>query len=350
MKTILLVGGGTLGSVNPLLSVAAELKQSQSDIELQFWGSRHGLERQVVREAGIAYTPILAGKWRRYFSFRTLVDLPVIAVATVLAWYRLRRLHPAIVVSAGSYVAVPVAWAARMLRIPVLLYQQDATLGLANKLIARVATIRAATTEQAARLLQPPVSVVGFALRSDLHTGSRERAAATYHLDQGRPTILIIGGSSGALGMNQKLGEALPFLHPDLQIVHITGSGKEIQSLRKDYVQIPFTNAALPDLYALATMVVSRAGSNVLAELVALRKPMVIIPLPNTHQVQNAVIFEERGVPVRDQDAMSGKELANDLNALCVNVSQLQKMSQSVAMLWDTDGAKTLAKLIFQYV
>ncbi len=350
MSTILLVGGGTLGSVNPLLAVASALKRAKPGTVVHFWGSRRGLERQVVGDAGIPFSAIPAGKLRRYFSLRTLVDVPVIAWATLLAWTRLRRLHPALVVSAGSYVAVPVAWAARALRIPVLLYQQDATLGLANRLIAGVSRIRTATTEQAAHLLKPPVTVVGFALRADLYTGDRDRAAAAYGLDVRRPALLVIGGSSGALGMNQKFGEALPFLHPDLQVVHITGTGKEIQFQRKGYVQIPFTNAALPDLYALATVVVSRAGSNVLAELVALRKPLVIIPLPHSHQVQNAVVFEERGIPVRDQNAVSGQSLASDLNALCFDPQQLQKLSQAVSSLWDTDGAHTLVALMSPYL
>ncbi|MEK7518433.1 MAG: glycosyltransferase, partial [Patescibacteria group bacterium] len=273
MRTILLVGGGTLGSVNPLLATAAALKKVSPDIRCIFWGERNDRDKKVVEEAGIPFSVIPAGKFRRYFSIRNIIDAPVIAWATIVAWRKLRTLKPAMVVTAGSYVVVPVMWAARWLQIPVLLYQQDVTLGLANKLIAKHASIRCAVAEAQALLLPQPVAVVGYALRPDLRTGDAARAATTYGLRQGKPTILVIGGSSGALELNRRLISALPFLQPDIQVIHITGEGKAVPTVRKNYVPISFTNRELPDLYALASFVVSRAGSNVLAELIALGKP-----------------------------------------------------------------------------
>lgn len=350
MKTILLTGGGTLGSVNPLIATAAVLQQLRVDLRTVFWGERNDRDRSIVETAGIPFTAIPAGKFRRYFSLRNLSDVPVVMLATAVAWWRLRALRPAMVVTAGSYVAVPVAWAARWLRIPVLLYQQDVTLGLANALIAKHAAYRCATGEAQARLLPNPVSVVGYALRPDLHAGNASRAAAKYGLDLHRPTILVIGGSSGALELNRRFIAALPHLKPEVQVVHITGEGKEIATHRVGYVPVNFTSRELPDLYALATFVVSRAGSNVLAELVALGKPALIVPLPHTHQVQNAAALEERGALVRAERDLSPVPFAELLNVAVANVERLDTLRRAVAHAWDTAGATHLATLITKHV
>lgn len=350
MKTILLVGGGTLGSVNPLVATTAALQQSHAGLRTVFWGERNTRDRRIVEAAGIPFTVIPAGKFRRYVSVRNLIDVPVVMLATVLAWWKLRALQPAIVVTAGSYVAVPVAWAARWLRIPVLLYQQDVTLGLANVLIAKHAAYRCATGETQARLLPEPVGVVGYALRPDLHQGSAARAAAKYGLDPHCPMILVIGGSSGAFELNRRFIAALPHLQPDVQVVHITGAGKGIAVHRPGYVPLSFTSRELPDLYALATLVISRAGSNVLAELVALGKPALIVPLPNTPQVQNAAALEAHGALVRAERDLSPETFAELLNSTVTNPQRLEVLHSAVAHVWDTDGAAHLAAFIAKHV
>jgi len=346
MKTILLVGGGTLGSVNPLLATAAALKVSNSNLKCVFWGEQNERDQKVVEEADIQFYTIPAGKLRRYFSLKNIFDVPVITWATFVAWRKLRTLQPLMVVTAGSYVAVPVVWAARWLHIPVLLYQQDTTLGLANKLIAPLSTIRCATSDAQARLLPEPVNIVGYALRQDLRFGDANRAAANYGLKKDLPTILVIGGSSGALELNRRFIDALPYLRPDIQVIHITGEGKSIATKRTGYVLVSFTNRELPDLYALATFVVSRAGSNVLAELIALGKPALIVPLPNTHQVQNAAVLEESGALVRAEQDLNPQAFGELLNNYVTNPERLAKLRSATAHLWETQGAEKLAALI----
>lgn len=348
MKTLLLVGGGTLGSVNPLVATAVALKQLVPNLRVEFWGEQNPRDKDVVTAAGVPFTAIPAGKFRRYFSLRNIIDIPVVLFATLVAWRKLRALQPAMVVTAGSYVAVPVAWAAHFLRIPILLYQQDVTLGLANALIAKHATYRCASGEQQARLLPSPVRVVGYALRPDLHQGNATRAAERYSLDAQRPTVLVIGGSSGARELNRRFIATLPLLQSQVQVVHITGEGKEQDVRRSGYVSVSFTNRELPDLYALATLVVSRAGSNVLAELVALGKPVLIVPLPGTHQEQNAAALAEHGAAVRQERDLTPEAFAAFLNATVSDGKQLGTLRAAVANVWDTDGAAHLAALISQ--
>lgn len=346
MKTILFVGGGTLGSVNPLLATAAALKKLAPEVLSVFWGERNARDQKVVEAAGVLFASIPAGKLRRYFSVWNILDAPVIAWATLVSWKKLRDLKPAMVVTAGSYVAVPVVWAARRLHIPVVLYQQDVTLGLANKLIARHTKLRCAVAVAQARLLPQPAQVVGYALRPDLYDGNALRAATKYKLDLKSPTVLVIGGSSGALELNRRFIAALPFLQPDIQVVHLTGEGKGLTLERRGYVALSFTNRELPDLYALATFVISRAGSNVLAELVALGKPALIVPLPNTHQVQNAAVLEERGALVRAEQDLTPQVFAELINTTVNNPEHLATLRKATAHAWDTDGAVQLAKLI----
>lgn len=350
MKTILLVGGGTLGSVNPLLATAAALQHASPDTRCVFWGERNDRDEQVVMEAGLPFTAIPAGKVRRYLSLRNIIDVPVIAWATLVAWQKLRALRPAMVVTAGSYVAVPVAWAAERLHIPILLYQQDVTLGLANRLIAKHAALRCAVADAQARLLPQPAAVVGYALRPDLRSGDASRAAAKYNLDIQKPTILVIGGSSGAFELNRRFIAALPHLQPNIQVVHITGEGKGITTAQPGYVPVSFTNRELPDLYALATFVVSRAGSNVLAELTALGKPVLVVPLPNTHQVQNAAVLEEYGALVRAEQDLTPEVFAALLNSTVTSPERLAALRAATAHKWDTDGAMNIAALITKHL
>ncbi len=350
MSRVLFVGGGTLGSLNPLLATAKVVQENHPEVECDFWVSKIARDGEVVREAGFTPTVLPSGKFRRYFSLQNLVDIPVIIWATYVAWKRLKERKPAIVVTAGSFVAVPVAWAARRLRLPILLYQQDTTLGFANRLIARASTVRTATSDLQAKLLQAPVEIVGYALRLDLHRGNAERVWAKYGLQPEKLVVLVIGGSSGALGLNQKFIAALPYLNPELQILHITGDGKAPALQRPGYVQIPFTYAALADLYAAASFAITRAGSNVLAELIALGKPMCIVPLPGTHQVQNAASLEDHGALVCAEATLEPQVFAEIINHSCTSAGALKRLAAKTANAWDVDGAPHLAQIVERYL
>jgi len=346
----LFVGGGTLGSLNPLLAVGLAVKQARPDVSVTFWTSRDALEQSLVREAGFPVATIIAGKFRRYFSVRNFFDLFVVTAAFFDALLRLRRHRPSVVVSAGSFVAVSVVFAARALRIPIVVYQQDVSLGLANQLMSRVATVRTATTPDRAKLFTKPAEVVGFALRPDLLTGQPTRVQAKYKLQPGVPTLLVVGGSSGAQALNELVVQSLPQLPTELNILHIVGRGKSLQAQRQGYVQVPFTNVDLPDLYATATLVLSRAGSNVLAELVALQKPAIIVPLPNTHQEANVRELKERGAVVLAQESLTSGSLAEIIRSVSFDPKQLAAMTKAVQGLWDTQGASKLAAIVTRFV
>jgi UDP-N-acetylglucosamine--N-acetylmuramyl-(pentapeptide) pyrophosphoryl-undecaprenol N-acetylglucosamine transferase len=342
----LLVGGGTLGSVNPLLAIAKAIQTQKPDSKFIFWGSRNPLDREVVEAAGIKFKTIAAGKLRRYFSIVNFFDFFIIVFAFFISFFRLLFLRPQMILTAGSYVAVPVVWAAACLRIRILVYQQDIELGLANKLMQKLAGLRTATTSETAKLLKPPAHVVGYAIRPDLRNGNPKQVYKIYNLDPKHPIVLVIGGSSGAKDINELVIKSLPYVSPEIQFLHITGRGKEIKIQRDGYHPIPFVNRELPDLYAAANFVICRAGSNVLSEIIFLKKNALIIPLPDTHQEQNSREYSKLGGLVKNQAEISAIELANIImeNLRGNNETDVLQIS------WNTEGANNIAKLVLKDV
>jgi len=346
---ILLVGGGTLGSINPLLAIAKEVKIRKPDIELVFWGSRNLFERKFVEEAGFEFFPIASGKFRRYFSFLNFTDAFKIFYAGFWTLKKLKELKPDLILTAGSFVAVPVAWSAWKLKLPLLMYQQDVELGLANKYISKRAKFKIATSDIAAKVVPGGSKVLGFSVRKILFEGKPENICKKFNFVPSKPVLLVIGGSTGALALNKKFIACLPRLSQDIQILHITGPGKGIPNVkRENYVQVPFINQELPDFYAAADLVISRAGSNVLAELAALKKAAIVVPLPKTHQEQNADYLHDHGILTMSQESLEPEIFAAMIEENIFNLEKLQKLSQNISNIWQTDGAGKIAEFILK--
>ncbi|MFA6587762.1 MAG: glycosyltransferase [Patescibacteria group bacterium] len=346
---ILLVGGGTLGSVNPLLAIASAIKIKDTAIDIVFWGSKNPFEKQFVEEYGFELIPIPSGKYRRYFSFLNIMDFFKIIYAGFFVYQKLKIMKPDWILTAGSFVAVPVAWAAKKLNLKVLMYQQDAELGMANKYISKIAVKRIATAGLIAKNIPGESDTLGFAIRKELLFGRAENTYRKYNLNPQKPVLLVIGGSSGALSLNHKFVACIKFLPAEIQILHITGVGKSVSTEnRQNYHSISFTNNELPDLYAAANFIVSRAGSNALAELVALKKPALIVPLPNTQQEKNAEYLHACGGLVISQDKLEPEIFAKIIAENILNPEKLEILSRNIANIWQTDGADKIAELILK--
>lgn len=345
--SILFVGGGTLGSLNPLVAVAQELRNRNVSTVSTFWTSHKSLEHTLVADAGFTSRALISGKFRRYFSLWNVIDLFAVVLSFCIACTRLVVHRPTIIMSAGSFVAVPVHLAAWILRIPTVVYQQDVQMGLANRIMAPFATVRAATTARRAKLFRQPAIVTGFALRPDLTRGNAAKVRKQYALDATRKTLLVIGGSSGAQHLNALVVQGLPKYPQDMNIIHITGLGKTLPLERDGYRQLAFTNAELPDLYAAADLVLCRAGSNVLAEVAALAKPCIIVPLPHTHQEQNAHEFAAFGARILHEADLTPESLANHIRAALADVTLMRGLALQQLPI---DGAKRLADILQRYL
>lgn len=297
---VVLTGGGTAGHVTPNLALLPALRAR--GFEPVYIGSAAGIERRLAEEAGLPYHGVQTGKLRRYASLENFLDPVRIVVGVLQATFLLARLRPAVVFSKGGFVGVPVVVGAWLNRIPVVVHESDLTPGLANRLsfpFARRICLSFRETEK--DLAGREVVYTGTPVRQALRRGDRARGHADFDLDSRRRTVLVFGGSQGAQAINTEVRALLSSLPDDLQILHVCGAGNLDPSLegRAHYRQYEYLDAQFADAFACADVVVSRAGANSLAELIALRKPAVVIPLPTAasrgDQIDNARLFAEKG-------------------------------------------------------
>ena len=303
MKTIILTGGGTAGHVMPNLALLPRLAEAGFDV--RYIGSVSGMEKELVENAGIPYYGISTGKLRRYLSAKNLTDPFRVQKGYHEARRLMKEIKPDIVFSKGGYVSVPVVAAASRRHIPVIIHESDMTPGLANKLSYSSATKICCNFPETLSLLPPKKAVLtGSPIRAELLAGSRDRALAFTGLSGKKPVLMVTGGSLGAVAVNEAVRAALPFLLQDFDIVHLTGRGKKDDSLdgTAGYIQYEYISDEMADLFALADIVISRAGANAICELAALSIPNLLIPLSakasRGDQILNARSFEKQGFSV----------------------------------------------------
>jgi UDP-N-acetylglucosamine--N-acetylmuramyl-(pentapeptide) pyrophosphoryl-undecaprenol N-acetylglucosamine transferase len=317
---VLLTGGGTAGHVTPNLALLPSLRAR--GFEVEYMGSIAGIERRLASEAGLPYHPVQTGKLRRYASLENLVDPFRILFGILQATWRIRRLRPRVVFSKGGFVGVPVAVGAWLNGVPVVVHESDLTPGLANRLCLPFASkICLSFRETEASLEGRDVVYTGTPVRLALRDGDRARGLGRFGLDADRKTVLVFGGSLGAQAINEQVRAALDALTSDLQILHVCGAGNLDEALegREGYRQYEYLDAEFGDAFACADVVVSRAGANSLAELIALRKPAVVIPLPTAasrgDQIDNARLYAEKGYGLMlDQQDLSAASLQDALH------------------------------------
>ena len=299
-KLIILTGGGTAGHVTPNLALLPGLRAR--GFEVRYIGSYEGIEKQMAEKAGLPYDGIASGKFRRSLDLKNISDVGHVFKGAREAVSLLRTYKPDIVFSKGGYVSVPVVKAAKKLGIPVIIHESDMTPGLANKLCFSSANKVCCNFPETVRMLPKDKAVLsGSPIRAELLSGDREKGLRFAGLSGEKPVLLMIGGSLGALKLNVALREALPELLKRFDVIHLTGKGKLDESLKgtPGYVQYEFISDELPDLFAAADVVFSRAGANAICEILALRKPNLLVPLPKEEsrgdQILNADSFEKQG-------------------------------------------------------
>jgi UDP-N-acetylglucosamine--N-acetylmuramyl-(pentapeptide) pyrophosphoryl-undecaprenol N-acetylglucosamine transferase len=365
---ILLTGGGTGGPTTPLLAIAQKWRTQDPDLDVEFWGTGDGPEREWVDALGIRFQTIPAGKFRRYFSPQNFFDVWNIFRAFFISFGRLSRHRPDLMLSAGSFVSVPVAWACAVMRIPVAIHQQDVRPGLANRLMAPIASlITTALTTSLHHFPKQKTMLVGNPVRQDILEGSTSRAIERFDLRPDLPTVLILGGGTGALALNKIVMDALPKLLSRMQIIHVAGRGKNIfqhplfhethrptsfdlldqgvkqKSLIQRYHVVEFLTEEMNDALAIATIVVTRAGMATLSELAALKKAAVIVPLPESHQAPNADYFQKHGAAVvLSQKTLTAQILVQHLLALLDQPSLRQSLEEQIGRIMKPNATENI--------
>ena len=300
MKKIILTGGGTAGHVTPNLALIPSLKER--GYEIRYIGSYQGIEKKLIEDAGIPYDGISSGKLRRYFDLKNFSDPFRVLKGYGEACKLLKTYKPDVVFSKGGFVSVPVVLAAKRYRIPAIIHESDMTPGLANKLSIPSAKKICCNFPETLKYLPADKAVLtGSPIREELLKGDRLSGLQYAHLSAEKPVILVIGGSLGSVTVNRAVRSLLPRLLSDYQVVHICGKGNLDEALigTTGYVQYEYVDAPLRHLFAAADLIVSRAGANSICEILALRKPNVLIPLSAAasrgDQILNAASFAKQG-------------------------------------------------------
>jgi len=361
---VVIAGGGTGGHTSAGLAVSAALLERGA--ELHWIGSRGGIEARRVPEAGIPFHVIQTGKLRRYWDWQNIPDLLLRMPAGVLqSWRLLRRLRPSLLFATGGFVSLPPALAARALGIPIVVHEQTSIPGLANRIVARFARRIALTFPPPGNVVPLDRSIVtGNPLRPELLGGSRDAACHRFSLDPAVPIVYVTGGAQGSHKINRTVGDVLPELLADCQVIHQSGdntvtgdlawlSGRAAalpQSLAWRYVVTAYVGAELRDVYAAADLIVSRSGAGTVNECLHLGKAAIYVPLPGAsgdEQTVNARLVERAGGGVLlPQDSLTPERLLDAVKRLLADPTGLHAMGRAARNLAVPDAAQRIAQLV----
>ncbi len=351
MKRIILTGGGTAGHVTPNIALLPRLKELGYDIH--YIGSYTGIEKELIEQLGIPYHGISSGKLRRYFSLENFTDPFRVIKGFGEASKLIKVLDPDIIFSKGGFVTVPVVIAGKRHRVPTIIHESDMTPGLANKICIPSATkVCCNFPETMEHLPKEKAVLTGSPIRQELLTGDKKAALAFCGLTPDKPVILVVGGSLGSVIVNNAVRALLPELLKNFHVIHLCGKGKVDTSLENTagYVQFEYIQKELNDIFALADIVISRAGANAICELLALHKPNLLIPLSANasrgDQILNARSFERQGFSmVLEEEELTDHILLESIRKLYDSREQyIAAMQQS----GQQDSIDTIINLIKQ--
>lgn len=337
-KKIIMTGGGSAGHVTPNIALFERLKELNYDIE--YIGTEKGIERSIIEKEKIKYHVISSGKLRRYFDVKNFTD-PFKVVKGIFQSYRIiKKVKPNVVFSKGGFVSVPVVIGAHLNKVPVISHESDITPGLANKLCTPYCTKVCVTFPETLKYIDSKKAVLtGTPVRSELKNGNRLIGIKKCGFDMDKPILLVIGGSLGSKFINDVIRKNIKKFLSEYQIIHICGKGnidKNLENVR-GYRQFEFVEDDLKDFLKASDIVISRAGANVIFELLTLKKPNILVPLSKKSsrgdQILNANSFKKCGYSeVIQEEELTCDLLLEKLNEVYKNrekyIENMKKSSQ----------------------
>ncbi|MCU0679914.1 MAG: glycosyltransferase [Planctomycetes bacterium] len=336
-KTIIISGGGTGGPVIPLITLYRDLKE---EYNFYFIGG-NGLEKDIVAKEGIPFFTIRGGKYRRYFSWLNFLDIINIVIGFFQSLIWLRKNKADLVISAGAFISVPLVWAAWFCGVPVIIHQQDVRSGLANKLMAPFAAVITTVFERSLKDYGKKSVLIGNII--DLQINIKEEKRRNNNL----PLLLIIGGATGAMQINELIWQSVGQLS-NYYIIHQCGVGKKKVLDFVNYEQREFIDhQELIVLIKEALVVVSRCGLSTLTELSAFAKTSILIPMPGSHQEDNARIFQEqKAAIVLDKESATKENFIKVCQELLKNENLQKEMENNIKQVIKKNGLEGMKKII----
>lgn len=349
MKKIILTGGGTAGHVTPNIALIPGLKEKGYEIE--YIGSYEGIEKTLISDCGIPYHGIATGKFRRYFDVKNFTDPFRVIKGYFQAKKFIKSIKPSVVFSKGGFVSVPVVKAAARCGVPVVIHESDMTPGLANKLSFSSAKKICCNFPETVSMLPKEKAIhTGSPIRAELYSGDKDKAKEFVGFTDDKPVIMVMGGSLGALHVNEAVRKILPDLLKSFNIIHLCGKGKVDETLKnvEGYRQYEYIKDELKDLFALSDVLVSRAGANAICEIAALAKPNILIPLPakssRGDQILNAKSFEKQGFSVVIEEENLADELL--LKEIMSVYEHRDEYSKAMSESEQRDAVNTIIELL----
>ena len=340
-KKIIMTGGGTAGHVTPNIALIPKL--IEEGYEIHYIGTSKGIEKRLIEEIctkdiKITYHTISSGKLRRYFDAKNLTDPFKVVKGMVQCFFIIKKEKPSIVFSKGGFVSVPVVIAAYLNKVPVIAHESDITPGLANRICMPYCNKICVTfPESLAHMKGNKAVLTGSPIRKELFEGDRARGLSICKFKSTKPILLIIGGSLGSKVINDTIREKLQTILKSYNVIHLCGQGNVDEKFRniEGYFQLEYAKKELTDLYAASDMVISRAGANVIFELLALKKPNILIPLSAAasrgDQLLNASSFKNSGYSIVVLEEEIKANLIESIGKLYQNRSKyINKMKASL--------------------
>ena len=312
-----------MGPVAPLLAIYEIYKQHDRSANFFWVGTRHGPEKELVETYNIPYFSVTSGKLRRYYSLWNLVDIFKIFFGFFQSIVLLIKYQPDLVISAGGFVSVPLHYAAALLGIPAWIHQQDAQAGLANRLMAPVASqITCALADSQNQFKRRKIQWIGNPVR-DLSVPDLSVSRQYFDLPNDAKVILAFGGGTGSEHLNSLIIEALPHLPSYAHIIHLTGRDRPDNLAQgavntfKNYHPYKFLTSKMKDAYAVADLIIGRGGFVTITESASLAKPTILIPMNNTHQEKNVLeLSDKKAVIMMDEKKVNGLNIAHAVKKL----------------------------------
>lgn len=356
---LLFVGGGSGGPVSPLLAVADNITNTHPQAEIFFVGGKQGPEKLMTEQAGYQFFAITSGKLRRYMSFQNFIEPLFIITGFFESLFLLKKLRPDCVFGTGSFVQVPLMWAAFFFRIPVIIHQQDMYPSLSNQLCSLIAKRITVTFEDSLRdfsqsfgLLykKNPDKVVwtGNPFRKNLMNVDKEEALERFKLKKDFPTVLIFGGGTGSEAINKLVVTSLPLLSKAAQIIHVTGAGKAQAAPRENYHPYEFISD-MGSAFAAADLVVCRAGLSTITELSWLKKVSIIIPMPKSHQEFNAWALGQRNAAiVAKQSQLDAEKFVALIRRVLVDGTLQENIRHNISKIIPKTATEKISTILIQ--
>ncbi len=345
-------GGGTGGHLYPAIAVAEQIKNLKPESEILFVGTKEKIEARILPKLGFDFKSIWISGFTRKFKLKNLLFPFKIIVSAIQSLIINMKFKSRVAVGSGAYVAGPVIWSASVLGSKIILLEQNSYPGLTNRMLEKKADQIHISFEDSKKYFREKskLSLTGNPIRIDLTTVDKEKAVSVFNLDYAKKTLLVLGGSLGALSINEAIAmNVKPLVENNIQIIWQTGE----QYYNKYKVHESNGVRVLPFIddmsiaYSACDLVVARAGATTIAEVSCLGLPVVFVPSPNVaanHQFINAKSLQEKGAGILLADSKLKKKLLSTVNEIIQDKPKLFELSENIKKFSKPDAAKTIAE------